>query len=122
MIRPERGVEKLLYMLLRLVKIHRQLLLDHFPFLGDVGRRKPGIEKHVREHVEQFIKPVMAGLRVEARILLTGEGIQISTDAFDVLGNPLWTAFAGSLEQKVFDEMRGAILLGGLGATADTDP
>ena len=79
--RPERGVEQFLHVLLRLVHVHGQFLLDHLPFLGDFRRIKSGMQKHVRQHLQQFVETVVARPGIKAGMLLAGEGVEIPANA-----------------------------------------
>ena len=87
LIGPEGFVKQFLDVEMRLVEIHRQLLFDDVAFLGDVAGRAFRVEKHIRQHVEQFVEPVVARTGIKTGVLLAGEGVEITADAFDVLGN-----------------------------------
>ena len=71
--------------MLRLVQVHRDLLLDHLPLLADVRRRELRVQQHVHQHVEQLVETVVAGPRMEAGGFLARERIQVAADAFDGL-------------------------------------
>ena len=120
--RPERGVEQFLHVLLRLVHVHGQFLLDHFPFLGDFRRIKSGMKKHVRQHVQQFVETVVARPGIKAGVLLAREGVEIAANAFHRLGNLPRRAPPRALEQQMLDEMGNAAHLFLLAPPAHSPP
>ena len=75
--------------MLRLVQVHRDLLLDDLAFLGDVGRRELRAEQHIQQHIEQVVEAVMTGSRMETRRLLARERVEVTADPLDRLGDLL---------------------------------
>ena len=94
---------------MRLVQIHRQLLLDDVPFLVDFSSLKDRVEEHVHQHIQQFLEPIVTCLRVKTGVLFGSEGVEVATDPFDGLGNLFGGTLARSLEQHVLDKMRHPI-------------
>ena len=83
---------------------------------------KRGIEEHVGEDVEQFVETIVAGLGMVAGHFFAGESVEVTADAFDVLGNLAGGTAAGAFEQQVLDEMADAVELRRFVAAADPDP
>ena len=108
--------------MLRLIQIHRQFLLDDSALFVDVRRVKFGVEKHIREHVEQIVKTVMPRLGVVTSHFLAREGVQITSDALHVLRNPPGRTPLRALEQHVLDEMTDAVRLSRFVTSAHSDP
>ena len=108
--------------MLRLVQVHRHLLLDDLALLGDVRRVELRVEQHIQQHIEQFVEAVMAGPGMETGRLLAGEGVQIAADALDRLGDLLGRALLRAFEEQVLDEMADAVERGRLVTRADADP
>src|SRR5216110_2429305 len=63
-----------------------------------------------------------AGLGVKAGVLLTREGVEISPDTFDRLGNLMRGAAGRALEEHMLDKMRRAVKRCGFEAPADSNP
>ena len=122
LVRPERGVEQLLDVMLRLVQIHRHLLFDDLALLADLHRVELRVEPHIQQDIEQLVEAVMAGAGMETGRLLAGEGIQVTADALDRLGDGFGRALLRALEQQVFDEMADAVERGRLETRPHADP
>ena len=122
LVRPERLIEQLLDLVLRLVEVHGQLFLDDAPLLLDFNRIELRVEKHVAQYIEQFIETVTARFRVKAGAFFAGERIQIAADAFNGLGDFPGGAPFRAFEQQVFDEMRHAVQFGRFITPSHADP
>ena len=122
LVRPERGVEQFLDVMLRLVQVHRHFLFDDLALLGDLHRVEPRVEQHIQQHIEQFVEAVVAGPGMETGHLLAGEGVQVPADALDRLGDLLGRALLRAFEQQVLDEMADAVERGRLVARPHADP
>ena len=55
-------------------------------------------------------------------MLFIGEGVEVSTDAFNILGNACGRTPTGSLEEHVLDEVGGPIFAGGFMTPTGVDP
>jgi hypothetical protein len=108
--------------LLRLVQIHRQLLLDDITFLGDLHGRKSRVEEHVGEDFQQVVEPVMKRAGVETRVFLAREGVQVTANALDGLRNLARGAAAGPFEQHVLDEVRDTVQFNRLVSAPNAGP
>jgi len=117
-----RGIEEVVHQFCGLVPVHGEFLEDHVAFAGNVGRGETGIQEHVDEDLEQVGPAIGVGAGVEAGVFLVGEGVEVSTDALDGLGDGCGRAGSGALEEEVFDEMGDAVDGGGLVPAPDADP
>src|SRR5512137_854684 len=64
----------------------------------------------------------MAGTRMETGRLLAGEGVQVTADALDRLGDVPGRTLLRAFEQQMLDEVADAVELVRLVARAHTDP
>jgi hypothetical protein len=101
---------------------HGDFLFDDLAFLADLQRVEPGVEEHIQQHVEQFVEAVGAGAGMETGHLLAGEGVEVTAEAFDGLGDFFGGALPGAFEEEVLDEMADAVERGRLVTGADADP
>ncbi len=122
LLRPEGFVEDFLDAMLRLVEVHGEFLLDDAALLVNFRRVELRVKEHVGEDVEQFIKPVVAGLGVITGHLLAGEGVEIAADALHILRNLPRRAPFGALEEQMLDEMADAVDFRRFIAAADAHP
>src|SRR5438552_16431562 len=108
--------------MLRLIQIHGQLLFDDFALFVKFARIKARIEEHIHDDREKLFKMFGASLGVKAGVLLTGEGVEISANAFDGLRNLMRGAASRAFEEHMLDEMRRAVERRGFEAPHYSDP
>src|SRR2546430_17426538 len=108
--------------MLRLIQIHGQFLFDDFALFVNFARIKARIEEHIHDDREKLFKMFGARLGVKAGVLLTGEGVEISANAFDGLRNLMRGASGRAFEEHMLDEMGGAIERSGFEAAPNPDP
>jgi hypothetical protein len=104
------------------VVVHRDLVEDHVTLGLDVLGREQRRGDHVAEDVHGQRQVVIEDPRVEAGVLLGGEGVELAADRVerdrDVERRPL----TGALEQQVLEEVRTAVQGRGLVARSDAHP
>src|SRR6266446_6797866 len=108
--------------MLRLIQIHGQLLFDDFALFVKFARIKARIEEHIHDDREKMFKMFGAGFGVKAGVLLAGEGVEVSANAFDGLGNLMRGAAGRAFEEHMLDEMGGAVERFRLEAAAYSNP
>ena len=93
----------------RIVAVHGDLVQDHRPLGVHVVAGDQGIADHVRQHVDHQRTVAVQHPGVEAGVLLGRVRVELPADRLDrgrdLLGGPR----RGSLEQHVFEEVRGAV-------------
>ena len=122
LIGPHGGIEQFLHVLLGLVHVHGQFLFDHLAFLVNFLRIEGGMEKHVRQHVEQPPELVVPRLGVKTGVFLARKRIEVAAHALDGLRDFAGRTTPGALEQQMFDEMRHAAQRLRLVTSAHADP
>ncbi len=90
--------EHLLGVLGRVVPVHHDLLADDLALALDLLLLEGRVQIHVGEHVAERPEVRPAGLRVIARVILGGEGVQVAAQALDLLGDGLGGPLPGPLE------------------------
>ena len=78
--------------------------------------------QYVTQKVERREKIRIERVRVEGRVLLGGEGVDVAADRVDRLGDVLGGPGRGSLEQEVLEEVRDARLCVRLVTRSGADP
>src|SRR3569623_2087587 len=109
-------------MVVRLVQIHRQLFADHVSFLLHLDGIEGGVQEHIAQHFPEVREVAMPRFRVKAGRLFRGEGVQVSADSFDILGNLPRAPPPRPLKKQVIDKKRNAAELCGFIASADRHP
>ena len=77
---------------------------------------------HVAEHVDGQRQVLVEDPRVEAGVLLGGEGVELTADRVERDRDVQRRALGGALEQQVLEEVRAAVQRRRLVARADADP
>jgi hypothetical protein len=79
-------------------------------------------QEHVGKDVDDGAEVRGAGARVVAGHLFRRKGVEVTANAFDLLGNLAGGALRRALEEHVLEEMEDAVLPARLLAAADTEP
>ena len=108
--------------MLWLVQVHRNFLLDHFPFLLDFSRVKFRVQKHVHQHFKQLLEAIVARPGLETGRFLAGERVERAAYPFDSLRDFPRRTFARAFEEQVFDEVTSPIHLRRLVTRPHTGP
>ena len=104
------------------VVAHRDLFEDHVALGLDVVRAQQRGRHEVADDVDRQRQVGVEHPRVEAGVLLAGEGVHLAADGVERGGDVQRRAARGALEQQVLEEVRGTGLRRGLVARADADP
>ena len=114
--------EQVVHDVVGVVVVHRDLVEDHVALGLDVlgGEQRAG--DHVAEHVDGQRQVLVEDPRVEAGVLLGGEGVELAADRVEGDRDVQRRALRGALEQQVLEEVRAAVQRGRLVARADADP
>src|SRR5437764_5423849 len=88
----------------------------------ELGRVKARMHQDIGQDVEGERHILLQHLGVISRALARGVGVQVAADRLDLLGDRAGAAPLGALERHVLEEMRDAVDLGRLMASADLDP
>ena len=84
------------------------------------GEQRAG--DHVAEHVDRQRQVLVEDPRVEAGVLLGGEGVELAADRVERDRDVERRALLGALEEQVLEEVRAAVQARRLVARADADP
>ena len=109
---PEALGEELVDQIVGRVLDHLDLFDDDLLLALDVDRRKRGIEHDIRQDVDGQRQMLVEHLDVVARVFLGREGVELTADRVDRLGDVLRAARPGALEEHVLHEVRDAAALG----------
>ena len=114
--------EQVVHHVVGVVVVHGDLVEDHVTLGLDVlgGDREDG--DHVAEHVDRQRQVLVEDPRVEAGVLLGGEGVELAADRVERDRDVQRRALGGALEQQVLEEVRAAVQGRRLVARADADP
>jgi hypothetical protein len=96
------------------VVVHRDLVEDDVPLGLDVVGREQGGGDHVAEDVHRERQVLVEDPRVEAGVLLGGEGVELTADGVQGHRDVERRALARALEEQVLEEVRAAVQLRGL--------
>ena len=122
--REESGREPVVDEVGGLVAVHQDHLEDHLTLglelVWTQGRRPHDVAQHVEPEIEVLGQKA----HVERRVLLGREGVHVTSDGVDGLGDGPRRPRRRPLEQEVLQEMRGADLAGPLvpGACPHPEP
>jgi hypothetical protein len=101
--------EEVVHHVVRVVVVHGDLVEDHVTLRLDVlGREQRGGD-HVAEDVDGEVQVVVEDPRVEAGVLLGGEGVELTADRVQRDRDVQRGALTGALEQQVLEEVRAAV-------------
>ena len=92
----------------RRVVAERDLLQDDPPLRFHVVGTDGGVAHHVREVVGAHGEVLVEHPAVDARVLLRGEGVGLTPDGVEGLGDVEGRVPGSPLEQKVLEEVRRA--------------
>ncbi len=122
MVRPEQRAGDVLRDLAGLVLVHPDFFLDDAALARDLRRRERRAQQHVAQHVDNQRQVRGAGPCVVTRHLFRGEGVEITADALDRLGNFPRVALGRALEEHVLEKMKHAVLPPRLLPATDREP
>ena len=114
--------EQVVHDVVGVVVVHRDLVEDDVALGLDVlvGDRRAG--DHVAQHVDGQRQVLVEDPRVEAGVLLGGEGVELAAHRVEGDGDVERRALRGALEEQVLEEVGAAVQSRRLVTRADVDP
>ena len=109
---PQRGVaedglrERVVHEVGRVVVAHRDLFEDHAALVVDVGVEQQRGVDHVADDVDRDRQVGVEHPRVEAGVLLGGEGVHLTADPVDAPRRSPARPPPGALEEQVLEVVR----------------